>query len=135
MALCSKYAISLSVQQLVAVLLIIFLTFLNTLGVQLGKIIQNMFTSAKTLSLLGLIFLCVFVGRNAAAISDNFSHFWAIRDAEAIAPGADFLRGCVPTVTRGRAGRLDCLWPLEWRRWGRCFPRMRGTTLDLLRRK
>src|SRR5450432_2943201 len=64
----SRYAISLSVQQLVAVLMIIFLTFLNTLGVQLGKWIQNIFTSAKTLSLLGLIFICVFVGRNAAAI-------------------------------------------------------------------
>src|ERR1700686_4268299 len=95
----SKYAISLSVQQLVAVLMIIFLTFLNTLGVQLGKIIQNIFTSAKGLSLLGLIFLCVFVGRNSAAISDNFSHLWAIRGAQAIEPGADFLRGFVPTIT------------------------------------
>src|ERR1700693_478768 len=79
--------------------MIIFLTFLNTLGVQLGKIIQNIFTSAKTLSLLGLIVLCVFVGRNAAAISDNFSHLWAIRGAQAIEPGADFLRGFVPTIT------------------------------------
>jgi APA family basic amino acid/polyamine antiporter len=99
LAISSKYAISLSVQQLVAVLMIIFLTFLNTLGVQLGKIIQNIFTSAKTLSLLGLILLCVFVGRNAAAIHDNFSQFWAIRGAEPIAPGADFLRGFVPTIT------------------------------------
>ena len=99
LALSSKYAISLSVQQLVAVLMIIFLTFLNTLGVQLGKIIQNIFTSAKTLSLLGLIILCVFVGRNPAAISDNFSHFWATRGAQPIEPGADFLRGFVPTVT------------------------------------
>ena len=99
LAISSKYAISLSVQQLVAVLMIIFLTFLNTLGVQLGKIIQNIFTSAKTLSLLGLIFLCVFVGRNSAAISDNFSHFWAIRGAQVIEPGADFLRGFVPAVT------------------------------------
>src|SRR6202047_162280 len=99
LAISSKYAISLSVQQLVAVLMIIFLTFLNTLGVQLGKIIQNIFTSAKALSLLGLIFLCVFVGRNAAAISDNFSHLWAIRGAQAIEPGADFLRGFVPPIT------------------------------------
>ena len=99
LALSSKYAISLSVQQLVAVLMIIFLTFLNTLGVQLGKIIQNIFTSAKTLSLLGLIVLCVLVGRNAAAVSDNFSHFWAIRGAQPIEPGADFLRGFVPTIT------------------------------------
>src|ERR1700681_1795810 len=33
----SKFAVSLSVQQLVAVLMIVLLTFLNTLGVQLGK--------------------------------------------------------------------------------------------------
>jgi basic amino acid/polyamine antiporter, APA family len=99
LAISSKYAISLSVQQLVAVLMIIFLTFLNTLGVQLGKIIQNIFTSAKTLSLLGLIVLCVLVGRNAAAVRDNFSHFWAVRGAQPIEPGADFLRGFVPTIT------------------------------------
>jgi APA family basic amino acid/polyamine antiporter len=51
-ALGSKYAISLSVQQLVGVLMIIFLTFINTQGVQLGKLIQNVFTSAKTLALV-----------------------------------------------------------------------------------
>src|SRR5207302_10183394 len=58
-------SISLSVQQLVGVLMILFLTFLNTLGVRLGKLIQNIFTSAKTLSLVGLILLGIFVGRNA----------------------------------------------------------------------
>src|ERR1700732_4501880 len=98
-ALSSKYAISLSVQQLVGVMMIVFLTFLNTLGVRLGKLIQNIFTSAKALSLLGLIFICVFLGRNAAAISDNLGHLWAIRGAVAIEPGANFLRGWVPTVT------------------------------------
>jgi APA family basic amino acid/polyamine antiporter len=95
----SKYAISLSVQQLVGVLMIILLTFLNTLGVRLGKMIQNIFTSAKTLSLVGLILVCVFVGRNSAAIADNFGHFWAIRGAQPIEPGANFLRGLLPTVT------------------------------------
>jgi APA family basic amino acid/polyamine antiporter len=99
MALGSKYAISLSVQQFVGVLMIVLLTFLNTLGVRLGKLIQNIFTSAKTLALFGLIVLCVFVGRNAAAISDNFRHLWAIRGAQPIEPGANFLRGLVPTVT------------------------------------
>src|ERR1700687_3457099 len=98
-ALSSKYAISLSVQQLVGILMIVFLTFLNTQGVRLGKLIQNIFTSAKTLSLLGLIFVCVFIGRNAAAISDNFGHLWAIRGAQPLEPGAKFLRGLVPTVT------------------------------------
>jgi len=99
LALSSKYAISLSVQQLVGVLMIVFLTFINTLGVRLGKLIQNIFTSAKTLSLVGLILLGVFVGRNAAAISENFSRLWAIRGAQPIEPGANFLRSFVPTIT------------------------------------
>ena len=98
-ALGSKYAISLSIQQLVGVLMIVFLTFINTLGVRLGKLIQNVFTSAKTLSLLGLIFLGIFVGRNAGAITENFSHFWTIRNAQSIEPGANFLRSFVPAVT------------------------------------
>src|SRR3989475_4137986 len=98
-SLGSKYAISLSVQQLVGVLMIVFLTFLNTLGVRLGKLIQNIFTSAKTLSLLGLILLGIFVGRNAGAITENFSHLWAIRNPQPIEPGASFLRSLVPTIT------------------------------------
>src|ERR1700682_6167794 len=97
--LTSKFAISLSVQQLVAVLMIIFITFLNTLGVRLGKLIQNIFTIAKTLSLLGLIFLGIFVGRNAGAMVENFGHFWTIRNAQPIEPGANFLRSFVPTIT------------------------------------
>ena len=95
----SSFAVSLSVQQLVAALMIVFLTFLNTRGVKLGKWIQNVFTSAKMLSLLGLIVLCVFVARNAGAMADNFSHLWAIRGAQSIEPGANFLRSLVPTVT------------------------------------
>ncbi len=98
-ALGSKYAISLSVQQSVGVLMIVFLTFINTLGVRLGKLIQNVFTSAKALSLLGLIFLGIFVGRNAGAITENFSHFWTIRNAQPIEPGANFLKSLVPTIT------------------------------------
>src|ERR1700675_2733494 len=98
-ALGSKLAISLSVQQLVGVLMIVLITFINTLGVRLGKLIQNVFTSAKTLSLLGLIFLGIFVGKNAGAMTENFSHFWSIRGAVRIEPGANFLRGVLPTIT------------------------------------
>src|SRR5271170_4596380 len=98
-ALGSKYAISLSVQQLVGIVMVLFLTFLNTLGVRLGKWIQNIFTSAKVLALAGLILLCVFVARNHAAIADNFSHLWAIRSAVPIEPGANFLRSFIPTIT------------------------------------
>jgi APA family basic amino acid/polyamine antiporter len=84
--LSDSYAISLSVQQLVGVLLIVFLTWLNTRGIKLGKVIQNTFTSAKTLSLLALIVLGIFVGRNAGAISANFTDMWTPRDAATIQP-------------------------------------------------
>src|ERR1700737_2828670 len=95
----SRYAVSLSVQQFVAIVMIIFLTFLNTRGVQLGKLIQNVFTTAKALSLLGLILVCVFVKKNHAAIADNFSNLWLVRGAQPLEPGAGFLRGFVPPVT------------------------------------
>ena len=67
---------SLSTQQLVAILLIAFLTFVNTRGLRLGKLIQNVFTSAKTLSLLALIVLGLFIGRNGDALSANFTNMW-----------------------------------------------------------
>lgn len=98
-ALGSKFALSLSLQQLVAILVTAFITFLNTLGVRLGKLIQNIFTMAKTLGLLGLIVVCIFVARNAAAIADNFSHLWLIRGARPIEPGANVLHSWIPTVT------------------------------------
>src|SRR5712671_4302455 len=92
MALSDKYAISLSVQQLVALLLILFLTLINTRGLKLGKLIQNVFTSAKTVALAALILAGIFVGRNAVAIHANFSDIWALHDPQAIAPGADWLK-------------------------------------------
>ncbi|MFL6202226.1 MAG: APC family permease [Thermoanaerobaculia bacterium] len=83
----SSYALSLSVQQLVGVLLIVFLTWLNTRGIRLGKMIQNTFTSAKTLSLLVLILLGILVGRNAGAIAANFGDLWTPRNTVPIEPG------------------------------------------------
>ncbi len=75
--LSQRYAISLSTQQLVAILIIILLTIVNTRGLSLGKLIQNVFTSAKTLSLFALVVLGIFVGRNADALHANFANFWA----------------------------------------------------------
>src|SRR6516165_4239946 len=98
-ALGPHIAVSLSVQQFVAMLMILVITFLNTRGVRLGKLIQNIFTSAKTMSLIGLILIGVFVGRNHAAMADNFSHFWAVRGAQPLEPGANFFKRVFPTVT------------------------------------
>jgi basic amino acid/polyamine antiporter, APA family len=72
----SGYALSLSTAQVVAIAVIALLTWTNSLGVKYGKIVQNLFTVAKTGALAALILLGIFVGRNTAAMSANFGHFW-----------------------------------------------------------
>ena len=58
----SSYAISLSTEQLVAVVVILLLTWTNTRGLELGKLVQNSFTFAKTAALIGLIVLGLALG-------------------------------------------------------------------------
>lgn len=89
--LTDSYAVSLSVQQLVAVLLIIFLTILNMQGLKLGKWIQNIFTSAKTLSLIVLILLGLFIGGAAGTFSANWSNLFTPQNAALIKPDFAFL--------------------------------------------
>ena len=81
--LSQRYAVSLSTQQLVAIIIIFLLTIVNTRGLELGKLIQNIFTSAKTLALVALIALGIFVGRNADALHANLTNFWT---ATAVSP-------------------------------------------------
>jgi APA family basic amino acid/polyamine antiporter len=64
----SHCAISLSTAQLLAIGVIAFLTLSNTLGLRYGKLIQNVFTVAKTGALSALILLGILVGRNSAAL-------------------------------------------------------------------
>jgi APA family basic amino acid/polyamine antiporter len=67
---------SLSPATLVAIALLMLLTWSNTTGLRTGKLIQNGFTFAKIAALLGLIGLGLFVGANAAAIKANFGDWW-----------------------------------------------------------
>jgi APA family basic amino acid/polyamine antiporter len=83
----SGYALSLSTQQLVAILLIVFLTAINTRGLVLGKTIQNVFTVAKTASLMALIGLGLTIGFDASAASRNFSDAWSAAGAAPIDGG------------------------------------------------
>ena len=73
------YAVSLSTAQFVGLTLIGFLTFTNTRGLEVGKIIQNVFTTAKTGALIALIMLGIIVGLRSGAGAENFQHFWAVR--------------------------------------------------------
>jgi APA family basic amino acid/polyamine antiporter len=74
-----SYALSLSTAQLVGLLLIALLTFMNTRGLKLGKIVQNVFTVAKTGALIALIILGIIVGLKSGAGAANFSNFWGVR--------------------------------------------------------
>jgi APA family basic amino acid/polyamine antiporter len=85
--LSAGYALSLSTTQVVGVLLIALLTWTNTRGLEYGRIIQNVFTTTKAGALAALILLGLFIGRNAAATTDNFGAFWTVRGAAEIAPG------------------------------------------------
>ncbi len=68
--------LKISSAQLLAIVSVIFLTYLNVRGLRTGKIVQNIFTSTKTIALLGLIILAIFIGRNLVATGNNFSDFW-----------------------------------------------------------
>ncbi|MGA9769396.1 MAG: amino acid permease [Blastocatellia bacterium] len=76
----SSYAVSLSTAQLIGVLMIALLTWMNTRGLKLGKFIQNVFTITKTGALVALIVLGVIVGlTSTTAASSNFGDFWTVR--------------------------------------------------------
>lgn len=66
----------LNTQMLVAISIIVFLTWVNTKGLRAGAILQNVFTIAKVGALLGLIALGILIGRRPEAITANFTDFW-----------------------------------------------------------
>ena len=79
--------VGLNTQNLVAIILVIFLSVVNIFGVKLGAAIQNVFTFAKVSALLGLAVFGFAIGRNAQALAANFNgHFW--RNAALSAPHA-----------------------------------------------
>jgi basic amino acid/polyamine antiporter, APA family len=69
--------IGLNTANLTGIIVVLLLTGVNILGVRLGALVQNVFTTAKTAALLGLVILGFWFGRNPAAIAANFGHnFW-----------------------------------------------------------
>jgi APA family basic amino acid/polyamine antiporter len=82
------YAISLSTEQLVAVALILLLTWTNTRGLEVGKLVQNTFTFAKSAALIALIIVGLSLGWNAnsaarsAAWWDSWANGWSPQTAQ-----------------------------------------------------
>lgn len=81
--------------ELFAMASIILLTYINTRGVQNGKWIQNVFTSAKLVALLGLTLLGIHYGLDKDVFSLNLTNAW-----EASRTSAD---GLISTPIAGTA--------------------------------
>ena len=82
------YAVSLSTVQLFALCLITFLTWTNTRGLKYGKGVQNVFTSMKIGSLVGVIVIGCFIGFKVAAVQGQLRrHAWTPMDYTPSAPG------------------------------------------------
>jgi APA family basic amino acid/polyamine antiporter len=106
--LSTHYAISLSTAQLLAIVIIALLTWTNTRGLRYGRLVQNVFTVAKTSALVALIAVGIFLGRNAAAVHANFSNFWPPRGFETLSPGlnATTLVGLFVALCLSQTGSL-----------------------------
>lgn len=105
--------VGLNTQNLVALLSVILLSVVNIYGVKTGAIVQNLFTFAKTLALVGLVLFGVFLGRNATAMAANFgANFWhnASLGAQHIIPvglgGATAIVGTITILAVAQVGSL-----------------------------
>ncbi len=104
--LFGAYAISLSTEQLVAVLLILLLTWVNTRGLAIGKMVQNTFTFAKTAALLGLLVAGLSFGWkvSCAARSSAWWNPWANGWTPQLAqPGLTIVGGLALALIFGKA--------------------------------
>ncbi len=75
---------SVSAAQCVAIASIALLTYMNTRGIRGGKIVQDVFTLAKVVALVGLIVLGISIGSDPDVISRNLADFWDARMVRAV---------------------------------------------------
>ncbi len=92
--------IGLNTANLCGVVITLVLTVVNIFGVRLGALVQNIFTTAKTLALLALVLFGLALGRNGGAIAANFrGHaFWVNAGWHTLHPLAAGSGGAVTLV-------------------------------------
>jgi len=106
LSLGAGYAISLSSEQLVAIGLILLLTWTNTRGLEVGKLVQNTFTFAKTAALAGVVLIGLSLGwgANCAARSSAWWNSWANGwDPQVAQPGFTFAGGLALVLLFGKS--------------------------------
>ena len=69
-------ALKINSTQMVGMLLIVFLTWLNTRGIVTGKIVLNIFSSTKVIALLGFIVVGLVVTKGINSFEVNKEVFW-----------------------------------------------------------
>jgi APA family basic amino acid/polyamine antiporter len=103
----SRYAVSLSTAQALAVTVVALLTWTNSRGLKYGKFVQNLFTSAKVLALASLIVIGLAVTRNGEAAAVNCRDMWRIGEFDAsldVAAGSLF--GLIAAICVAQSGSL-----------------------------
>jgi len=105
--------VGLNTQNLMAVLVVIFLSVLNIFGLRTGALVQNIFTFAKAAALLGLVVLGLAIGRNPQAIAANFGvNFWhnaglgALHSVQVGVGGPIALVGTITIIAIAQVGSL-----------------------------
>src|SRR5207253_1676063 len=82
------YAVSLSTEQFVAIVLIALLTWTNTRGLEVGRIVQNTFTLTKSVALAGVVLVGLIFGwsadcaARASAWWDSMANGWNPQTAQ-----------------------------------------------------
>lgn len=69
-------SLNITTTQLVAIILIVFLTWLNTRGIVTGKTVQNIFTSTKVIALLGFIIVGLLFTNGINNLTSDREAFW-----------------------------------------------------------
>ena len=76
-----------STVQLLAIGMLVFLTYINSRGVRSGKFISNVFGSTKLVALALLILSGLFLGIKQEALSQNFQNVWQAVSFDAAGQG------------------------------------------------
>jgi APA family basic amino acid/polyamine antiporter len=101
------YALSLSTAQLTAIAVIALLTWSNSRGLHYGKIVQNIFTSAKIAALGALVLAGLLLGWNARAMAVNFTHPFALGSFDpALGVAAGSVFGLMVALCVSQSGSL-----------------------------
>ncbi len=81
--LFSVLGLKIHTAQLVSILLIVFLTWINTGGIKSGKLIQTTFTVVKLVSLFGLIIFGFLLAAKSEIWNANWQDAWAMKTRNA----------------------------------------------------